>query len=442
MVLLHVGIDDVDSPRGGCTTHLSSLVVEKLDGRVEFLDYPRLIRLNPGVPWKTRGNGAVALTLNAEDPEFVIEVVEASLKEYVERFLNPQSQPVAVVLEGRVPEHVRLMGLRAVRDIIPLSFALKVAERAKARILPADPSRLRGVVGALSAIGVELEDCDYTYEVITYRREEYWGEPRRYNPESVKILDRLLFGEVFLNFDYEVEQPLIFPSGPDPVLYGVRGESPEAVAKALDIVEVYEPVDRWVIFRTNQATDMHLERKSISTVRPYQSVIVTGEVVGEPRVVRGGHVIFRVRDDTGEIDVAAYRPTGILALKCRKLRGGDLVEAAGVVRPPSSKHGLTLNLEKLRILKVATTYRHVNPKCPKCGSRMTSAGRGKGFKCRRCGFRDPKASKVKVPVDRDLREEVIVPPPRAFKHLMKPIEREGREKSRRPSSLISKWHHP
>ena len=29
----------------------------------DLVDYPRLVRLNPNVPWKTRGNGAVALTL-------------------------------------------------------------------------------------------------------------------------------------------------------------------------------------------------------------------------------------------------------------------------------------------------------------------------------------------------------------------------------------------
>jgi len=29
-MLLHIGIDDTDSPRGGCTTYIAALLVERL----------------------------------------------------------------------------------------------------------------------------------------------------------------------------------------------------------------------------------------------------------------------------------------------------------------------------------------------------------------------------------------------------------------------------
>ncbi|MDH5495599.1 MAG: DNA-binding protein, partial [Candidatus Bathyarchaeota archaeon] len=62
MVVLHIGFDDTDSPRGGCTTYIAALLVEKLQKLgATFNDYPNLIRLNPNVPWKTRGNGALCL---------------------------------------------------------------------------------------------------------------------------------------------------------------------------------------------------------------------------------------------------------------------------------------------------------------------------------------------------------------------------------------------
>jgi len=59
---MHIGFDDTDSTKGGCTTYLAAVLVEKLaQMHVEFTDYPSLIRLNPNVPWKTRGNGALCL---------------------------------------------------------------------------------------------------------------------------------------------------------------------------------------------------------------------------------------------------------------------------------------------------------------------------------------------------------------------------------------------
>jgi len=51
MVKLHIGFDDTDSPKGGCTTYIAALLVEKLSiMSVSFMDYPNLIRLNPNVP--------------------------------------------------------------------------------------------------------------------------------------------------------------------------------------------------------------------------------------------------------------------------------------------------------------------------------------------------------------------------------------------------------
>jgi len=63
MHTLHVAFDDTDSREGRCTTHLAFKVVEHLKKKqgAKLVDYPLLIRLNPNIPWKTRGNGAVCL---------------------------------------------------------------------------------------------------------------------------------------------------------------------------------------------------------------------------------------------------------------------------------------------------------------------------------------------------------------------------------------------
>jgi len=69
-IILHIGIDDTDSPKGMCTTFLSYKIVKFLEKqKIEFVDYPSLIRFNPNIPWKTRGNGAVRLTIKTKNPK-------------------------------------------------------------------------------------------------------------------------------------------------------------------------------------------------------------------------------------------------------------------------------------------------------------------------------------------------------------------------------------
>jgi len=68
--ILHIGIDDTDSPKGMCTTFLSYKIVKFLEKeKIQFMDFPSLIRFNPNNPWKTRGNGAVRLTIKTKNPK-------------------------------------------------------------------------------------------------------------------------------------------------------------------------------------------------------------------------------------------------------------------------------------------------------------------------------------------------------------------------------------
>ena len=62
MLTVHIGFDDTDSLSGGCTTYLAARIIEKIT-RVgaKFIDFPYLVRLNPNIPYRTRGNAAIAL---------------------------------------------------------------------------------------------------------------------------------------------------------------------------------------------------------------------------------------------------------------------------------------------------------------------------------------------------------------------------------------------
>ncbi len=116
----------------------------------------------------------------------------------------------------------------------------------------------RGIIGALAAIGETLEG-DYTYELIAYRTPENLGTKRRVDEASIFEMDKLTLPYTFNNVDSEKNRVIITPRGPDPILFGIRGESAEIVKKAFEIVKPLEPVERWVIFRSNQGTDAHLK---------------------------------------------------------------------------------------------------------------------------------------------------------------------------------------
>ena len=106
--LLHIGIDDTDSLDGRCTTHLTYNIVRHiLKNRLgDFIDYPLLIRLNPNVPWKTRGNGAVCLRLRTHDPRKIVEHVTKYVQK--ESAIDSGANPGVVILTSRtVPDMVQ-----------------------------------------------------------------------------------------------------------------------------------------------------------------------------------------------------------------------------------------------------------------------------------------------------------------------------------------------
>ena len=248
---------------------------------------------------------------------------------------------------------------------------------------------------------------------------------------------------MFSNIDPETGRILITPRGPDPILYGVRGENPEVVKQAHEMIRPDEPVERWVIFRTNQGTDAHLQKVSaVKEIQPYNPVVVQGVVSKEPRVIQGGHVIFSIEDASGEVDCAAYEPTGSLCKISRKLDVGDVVKVFGGVRPSSSNYQLTINLEKMKILELVPKTLFVNPSCPECGRRMKSMGTDKGFRCEKCGFRSSQLKKVEVEEERELKRGLYITAPRSQRHLTKPHCRYGREKSGAPKEMIKNWHSP
>ena len=142
-------------------------------------------------------------------------------------------------------------------------------------------------------------------------------------------------------------------------------------------------------------------------------------------------MIFRLYDETGSIDCAAYRASGPIRETSLQLSPGDSVTVSGGIRPQPLEE-LTLNVEKLEVTSLVDTFRLENPSCSNCGTRCESMGRGQGFRCRKCKARLPRTTRVEKLEHRKIALGVYIPPPRAHRHLTKPA---SRDRIRHPTSV-------
>ena len=442
MQRMHIGLDDTDSTRRGCTTYVAALLVQELIKiGVTFLDYPCLVRLNPNVPWKTRGNGALCIRI--EYPENLEEQITGVTVRLVEEYSDltwKGTDPGIVFLKtSEVQQEITVFAKNAITGIVTLKEAIQLIRKFEGEALGYNTQR--GIIGALAAIGETLKE-DHTYELIAYRAPVNWGTKRRVEDASIFEMDEAVKPLTFNNVDTEKRRVIITPRGPDPIFFGIRGETPETVKKAFSMVKTLEPVEKWVIFRSNQGTDAHLTRiESLNQILPYGTVIAKGVVSRNPEVIPLRHVIFTIKDELGKVDCAAYEPTGALRKVARELTVGDTVEVYGAVRKASQGKPLTINLEKINVLKLAPKVLQQNPVCPNCGKRLKSMGKGQGFRCKKCGSRFNEMTKVDVALKRDLKAGLYVTSTRSQRHLTKPLRRYGLEKrDGTVESMIARWH--
>ena len=140
-----------------------------------FIDYPLLVRLNPNIPWKTRGNGAVCLRVKSEQPEQIIEYLLDTVRR--ESDLSNGANPGVAIFEGEdIPLALRQFSSRAMYDVIDIKEIENLASQLSIQTFKFGEGL--GIIGAVASIGSLLE-CDHTYEAIAYRKEQFCGSPRK-----------------------------------------------------------------------------------------------------------------------------------------------------------------------------------------------------------------------------------------------------------------------
>jgi tRNA(Ile2)-agmatinylcytidine synthase len=102
---------------------------------------------------------------------------------------------------------------------------------------------------------------------------------------------------------------------------------------------------------------------------------------------------------------------------------------------------VTVNLEKINVLKLAKKTQVQNPMCPNCGKRLKSMGKNQGLRCEKCKTRFNNLTKTEVAKERNLKPGLYITSTRSQRHLTKPLRRYGLEKQHGTTeNLIEKWH--
>ncbi|MBI4394109.1 MAG: DUF1743 domain-containing protein [Euryarchaeota archaeon] len=444
-----VAVDDTDSLAGMCTTFLANRLMEEF-AEFDVIGAPRLVRLNPTIPWKTRGNGAIAVRFgrgrgdeepvsgvggtvrpgHAEADPGRVPLSEACdrASRVVSRFarLEDERTNPGVVVTDRLPREQYYWN--AVRSVVTMDEARSEASAIGAEIR--EFKNGRGIIGALGALAWPGRAT--AYELIAYREHDRWGTPRRVEKQGVIDISHV-FPTTFDNYDAENDDLTMVPSSPCPILFGLRGLDAKDLRAAVTRISG-EPLGEWTLFATNHGSDDHIVTRTISTIRENGSVALTGNVLSTPTPRRGGHVFFDLADETGIVKCAAFEPTRGFRAKVLALKVGDRLTVYGSVSPGPALPGpiWCVNLEKFRLIRLsAVETRFENPVCAECGKHMKSVGAAKGYRCKACGTKAPETAARQGLARRDIRPGWHEVPTCARRHLARPVrlilEAQGRE---------------
>ena len=414
---LNIGVDDTDSNTKFCTTYLGSKLVDlarEFDAKID--GFPKLIRLNPNIPYKTRGNAAVALKIKISKSNldsFKKAVIE-KVKELSD--LDDENTNPGIVFLEEVPNCILQFSKKALRYRVEISDAEKLLKKANADYYKFKSGR--GIIGALAAIGYRLDDC--TYELIAYRKKQNWGKKRLVGASSVVEMNNKTYPDTFNNIDRETEKVLITPNTPCPISCGIRGECPDVVSEAFKMLDINEEIEGFQIFQTNQHTDDHIiEVDDPKEICDMTTIRVCLSVTNNPITIQGSHTFFSAKNDGTELEVCSFYPTGNLRKISQELISGDEIVVWGSVK--KDQNNVKLNLEKMKIESCNPMTIQKNPVCPKCNKRSASAGKNQEYRCKEC--------KISLGY---LKEREKVPrnlvgfyeaPERSQRHLHKPIIR-------------------
>tara|TARA_Y100000590_G_scaffold398139_1_gene480309 strand:+ start:4801 stop:6120 length:1320 start_codon:yes stop_codon:yes gene_type:complete len=431
--IIRIGIDDTDSPKGMCTTFLAYKIINRLKKEnVNFLDYPNLVRFNPNIPWKTRGNGAVGLKISTSNPKKIKKLVKKLVLDYSD-VKNGANPGLVFCQDDKIPKEFFKLSSDAMWKLIHRNKAKKILSKHKLDYFYLGNGQ--GLIGATGVIGYNFDD--QTFELLSYRKQSQFGKKRLLDKNKVKKMQEKTSPQTFNSYDLKKNKLLLMPHGPDPVFYGIRGENSKVLISASKMIKPKENLEGYLIFKSNQGTDAHLKNEiDVHNFLPYTSGILKGIIDSKPTVTKGGHVFFTILTKNKKIHCAVYKPTRITNI-AMKLIVGDSVKVGGGVRKATKKLPRILNLEFIEVLKLQKKTKLVNPLCKKCKKNMKSLGKQQGYRCVHC--KDTAPQKIENIVERNLKTGLYIPDVSAHRHLTRPLQRNNQKLSIEKFNQSSNW---
>ncbi|MEM0133965.1 MAG: tRNA(Ile)(2)-agmatinylcytidine synthase [Thermoplasmatales archaeon] len=415
-----LGIDDTDSRTEMCTTYLTIEILRKTN--LDLIGFPRLVRLNPNIPLKTRGNAAISITLGrgegkvttigriGDEPiqsyeRYREEKMDIDVMSVIEKFSpkDKDTNPALLIENERNNENFYW---DAVREFVNYETVVQN--------IKGDFWSINGKIGIVGAnAAISWPGLNYTFELIAYLGREKWTGDHFVDDSSSKMIERS-YPDTFDSFDFNNNYNAIRPTTKTPVLFGIRGLDPIKLIDYANYIKS-EPYPSYVVYQTNQGTDDHLVERSIGDSRLYNSSIIRGFVSSDPVWTRGGILSFDLARNEEKIRAVAMEPTKEFRNLLSKLRKGDEVRVYGGI----TRIGF-INIEKIQVISISSIIEIRPPLCKKCGTRMESAGKNAGFRCRKCGARNKIGESVRQ--EREIAPGFYEVPIIARRHLARPLK--------------------
>ena len=343
--MIWVGLDDTDEREAGCTTFEFHDLLTRLESEGFTIQDERLVRLWPFAPGRTRGNAALAASIQTRDIRRIQSVLDDWFTQRYSDLLPTDvvhaAQPVLIASLTQFSEQ---MYWDTVQHEVSLHERREAMQGSLHRVWATQRGR-RGIIGASAAIAWRGQH-DHTWECTAWRE----GIGLRHVPPNIVQDMAERFPSTFMNRD--PNRALIAPRTPCPVLYGIRGETRQSVLDAhafLQSSDVEQSIGHRA-WRTNQATDEHLPD-------------VRSGIVQSIQIRRGGHVQVLLPDR-----LMAFAEGGPVKELAQSLEPGDEIQFHGLEAPDGSIH-----LEKLKLVQGIRDRQR--PLCD-CGRRFKSQGVG------------------------------------------------------------------
>ncbi len=209
---MRIGIDDTDSPAGMCTTYLGAVLIHRLRESGIRVTGQRLVRLNPNVIYKTRGNAAICIEAEGDADE-AFRIASACIEELAE-FDEEKTNPGLVVAEKKLPVsfyHQAVTGFCTIEEAEAVCHAAGGARVKKWK------NGRGGIIGGATA-GIAAEQADMTWELLAYRDHTDKGGERTVETESLFRAEEKTFPPIpGTPWTQKTTASSVFPPIPPPI---------------------------------------------------------------------------------------------------------------------------------------------------------------------------------------------------------------------------------